>query len=184
MSEKWIAPVSIIFAGVIFFACSYDKSELEKYVKEKYPAEEAVNVTLDYTEFGEPKIKVKAGKMTRYEKPENFTLLTQGVNVLFFDSTGNIQSEINCEIAELYQDKALMIAKHNVIVKDLFENKQLRTEQLIWDQKKEIIHTNSEVEIITADEIIRGEGFEADQQFTKYKIKKINGTIKVTEDES
>jgi hypothetical protein len=36
---------------------------------------------------------------------------------------------------------------------------------------------NSFVKITRPDEVIMGEGFEADETFTRWKIKKIQGTI-------
>ena len=40
------------------------------------------------------------------------------------------------------------------------------------------------VKITTEDEIIMGEGFESNQSFTKFKIKKIKGTISLDEEEA
>ena len=58
----------------------------------------------------------------------------------------------------------------------------LNTEHLIWLQKEEKIYTEEFVKITTPDEIIYGDGLEANQQFTKYRIKNIKGTIAVDED--
>ena len=69
-----------------------------------------------------------------------------------------------------------MEAKNNVVIVNA-EGEQLNTEHLIWDRKKRIIYSNVFVKITTEDEIIMGEGFESNEQFSKYKILKPKGTI-------
>ena len=44
------------------------------------------------------------------------------------------------------------------------------------------VWTDRFIKISTKDEIIYGEGFEANQDFTSYEIKQITGTIKVQEE--
>jgi hypothetical protein len=48
---------------------------------------------------------------------------------------------------------------------------------LFWDEKKELIYTNKFVKITTENEVIWGEGLEANQEFTDWKIKNVKGTI-------
>ena len=60
----------------------------------------------------------------------------------------------------------------------------LNTEHLIWEEKTEKIHTDEFVKITTEDEVIFGHGFESNQDFSKYRIKKIKGTIDLKDAES
>ena len=66
----------------------------------------------------------------------------------------------------------------NVIVTNEKGDK-LNTEHLIWDEKKQKLLSNEDVKITTKDEIIFGKGFEANEDFTKYKIFNIKGTISI-----
>ena len=56
----------------------------------------------------------------------------------------------------------------------------LETEHLIWNEKKEIVYTEEFVKITTKNEVIYGKGLVSNQDFTKYTIKKISGTIMLT----
>ena len=71
-----------------------------------------------------------------------------------------------------------MTARDSVVV---INNKGeiMNTDELIWDEDKKIIYSNSFVKIRTADEIIYGNGMTANENFTGYVIKNITGTIKV-----
>jgi lipopolysaccharide assembly outer membrane protein LptD (OstA) len=76
-----------------------------------------------------------------------------------------------------------MVASGNVEV--INEKKeQLNTEKLYWNQKEGKIYSNDFVKITTQEEILMGEGFESNEDFTKYSIKKLKGTININENDS
>ena len=74
-----------------------------------------------------------------------------------------------------------MDARDNVVVINV-EGDTLYTEHLIWDGEKEIIFTDDPVEIRTKDDIIFGDGLEANQSFTKYTIKNPRGESNLDDD--
>jgi hypothetical protein len=76
-----------------------------------------------------------------------------------------------------------MEAKKDVVVVNE-KGEKLMTEYLVWDEKTGKIFSNEFVKIITADEIIMGNGFESNQDFSRYKIFDIKGTIKLKKDEN
>ena len=79
----------------------------------------------------------------------------------------------------LMRKKNLMEAKNTVKIKN--ENGDiLETEHLVWNEKTEMVYTEEFVKITTKDEVIYGEGLESNQDFTKYTIKKISGTVTLT----
>ena len=51
----------------------------------------------------------------------------------------------------------------------------------MWDEGKELLSSDEFVKISTKDEIIYGEGFEANQDFSKYKIFKVKGRITINQ---
>jgi hypothetical protein len=48
---------------------------------------------------------------------------------------------------------------------------------LIWDEKNNKIFTDKKVKITTGKEVIEGEGFVSNPDFTEYSISKIHGTF-------
>jgi LPS export ABC transporter protein LptC len=71
-----------------------------------------------------------------------------------------------------------MEVKYNVEVVNAKGDK-LNTEHLIWDEQKKKITSDAFVKITTAKEIIMGKGLEANQDFTQYEIKNIQGIINI-----
>jgi hypothetical protein len=57
----------------------------------------------------------------------------------------------------------------------------LSTEELNWDPQKQIVFTDKFVVIETPTEILKGEGLEANQNFTKYKILKPTGVFSIND---
>jgi hypothetical protein len=60
---------------------------------------------------------------------------------------------------------------------------KLETEKLIWDENSQRIYTDAAVKITTDKEIIMGRGMESNQDFSKYELKQVTGTIQLKNDE-
>ena len=69
-----------------------------------------------------------------------------------------------------------MIVKNNVVIRNI-NGDILETDLLNWDENKQEIYTDDFVKITTKSEVIYGQGFVSNQNFSKYTIKNIKGTI-------
>jgi hypothetical protein len=65
----------------------------------------------------------------------------------------------------------------NVIVRNLQKGETLNTEELSWKPETKKIFTEKFVTITTADEILKGEGLDAMQDMTHYRIRKPLGVF-------
>jgi hypothetical protein len=74
-----------------------------------------------------------------------------------------------------------MEVKKNVVVVNE-KGEQLNTEHLVWDEKKAKLLSDEFVKITTKEEVIFGTGLEANEDFTKYKIFNIKGTLSLHKD--
>jgi len=88
----------------------------------------------------------------------------------------NVESELKAQYAVHYEDKRIWEARKDVEVINL-KGERLNTEKLIWDERKELLSSDEQVKITTAEEIIYGKGFEANQDFSKYRIFNVKGRI-------
>ena len=68
-----------------------------------------------------------------------------------------------------------MYAQGNVCLSNI-KDEFLYAEELYWNQKTKKVYSEKFVKIETPDEVIYGEGFESDEEFTSYVIKKIKGS--------
>jgi LPS export ABC transporter protein LptC len=65
----------------------------------------------------------------------------------------------------------------NVVVQSLNNDDKLESEELNWNPKTKKVTTDKFVRIENKDEILTGDGLEADQDFKKYKFKNPKGII-------
>jgi LPS export ABC transporter protein LptC len=113
---------------------------------------------------------------------EPFTVLPKGVFVTFFDDEEKISATLKANYGVRYDLTRRMEARYAVEVVNK-EGTKLETEKLIWDEGKKKIYTDAAVKITTSKEIITGKGMESNQDFTKYELKKVTGTIQIKNNE-
>jgi LPS export ABC transporter protein LptC len=106
-----------------------------------------------------------------------YTEFTEGLKVDFYNDSLRVTSWLTANYGIRYESDGKTVLKNDVQVLNE-NNEHLSTEELIWDERKHIIYTEKFVKITTPDQVIYGEGMEADEQLTTYRIKKPQGTIK------
>ncbi len=170
------------FFSIIFFAsCTNDiKDVLALPVNKKSPSQIGDSVTLIYTDSAQLKITLKANRMLVFTKnvKEPYTVLSKGLFVTFFDEEEKISSTLKANYGVRFDQSRRMEAKYAVEVVNK-EGKKLETEKLIWDEANKRIYTDAFVKITTDKEIITGKGLESNQDFTKYHLKEVTGTIQL-----
>ena len=163
---------------IVLSACENSESNIRNFINtENLAVEQLTNSEIIYTENGNIKVKVMSQKMERFSDKEERIELSGGVHFDFYklDIT-NTKSVLTCEKATINNTTNIMIANNNVVLKGS-DNKELKSEQLIWDKNKNLVYTESEITIKTEDEIISGVGFKSTPDFTEYEIKKAKGVF-------
>jgi LPS export ABC transporter protein LptC len=177
--------ILIAISPLLFFSsCENDMSVVMNLpMNKKMPSQIGDSVTLLYTDSSQLKIVLKANRMLVYNKnvAEPFTILSKGLFVTFFDEEEKISSTLKANYGVRFDLSKRMEAKYAVEVVNK-EGKKLETEKLIWDEANKRIYTDAFVKITTDKEIITGKGLESNQDFTKYNLKEVTGTIQIKND--
>jgi len=105
----------------------------------------------------------------------------QGIEVLFYDDQANVSSQLTANFAIYYEMQKLWEARDSVVAINV-NGELLNTDLLFWDEEKGLIYSTRFVKITTSDEVLFGEGLEANQDFTDWVIKKPKGTIYLEEE--
>lgn len=172
--------ILFIFFLISFYSCENSKENISNFISyEELPVEELTNSEIIYTENGMLKVKIISNKMERFVNDEDRVELFDGVHFDFYRlDLKNQKSVLTSEIASINNTTNIMKASQNVILKSS-DNKELQTEELIWDKNKGLIYTDIDVVIRTEDEIISGIGFKSTPDFTEYEIKEAKGTFSI-----
>ena len=168
-------------AAMLFYGCENDIEQIKAfYSAENLPILEARNFETLVTDSGQVRYLLKAPKLLQFEdEGRNYIEFPEGMELVKYDENKNIISSITADYAKQFIAEDKWEAKNNVIATNA-QGDTLKTEHLIWEEKKEIIYTEEFVKIIRADQIITGIGFTSDQKLQNWKIKNPKGTIFVS----
>lgn len=173
----------LFFLLVLTVSCDKQQAieniENQKQAQDILSKERAENAEIIYTDSGILKTIIKAPVLIGDKGTDNPTIeMPEGLTAEFFDSERVAESFIKAEYGIHYQNEKKVVLKKNVEVKNI-QGETLNTEELIWDQEKEIIYTDKFVKITREKEILMGMGMTANQNFTEWEIKKGSGEIKL-----
>jgi LPS export ABC transporter protein LptC len=172
----------VLFLSVLS-SCENDLEKVSLVTdKKKLPVEKSSGLVIYYSDSAKVKVKVNAPKLQKFDGENPVTEMPDGVHVEFYDDQMNISSTLTSGYAIRKDNENLMEAKNDVVVVNA-KGEKLNTEHLVWNETTSKIYSEEFVKITTPDKIIFGNGFEANQDFTNYKIFKIKGTITINQDE-
>ena len=140
------------------------------------PVERAVNIKILYSDSAKVKVELTAPVMDHYIGEKAYLEMPNGLKAIFYTDRLEVKSKLTADYGIRYENEQKMVVRKNVVVINEKGN-QLNTEHLVWDEQQEKLLSNEFVKITTADEIMYGTGFEANQDFSKYRIFNIKGTI-------
>ncbi|MBP6650392.1 MAG: LPS export ABC transporter periplasmic protein LptC [Bacteroidia bacterium] len=165
------------FLVLLFVSCENDLDKVKLYGKsEKSPSESAKNIKILYSDSARVQVELTAPVLDRYESENPYIEMPKGLRAIFYDNQLNVKSKLDADYGIRTERDQKMEARRNVVVVNQ-KGDRLNTEHLIWDEQKQKLISDEFVTITTKDEIIYGDGFEANEDFTKYKIFKPKGTF-------
>ncbi len=179
--KRYCVAVLVSGAAMLFYGCENNIEQIKTfYTTENLPVLEATNFETLLTDSGQVRYFVKAPKLLQFQdEGRNYREFPEGVELVEYDEHKRIISSITADYAKQFVAEDKWEAKNNVVATNA-QGDTLKTEHLIWEEKKEIIYTEEFVKIIRADQIITGIGFTSDQKLQNWKIKNPKGTIYVS----
>jgi len=179
---RFFLHIIIVTIALFLFSCKNDPVQVDELTKiHDYPVSTTYNVEMIYSDSGITRAIINAPLRETYIKDENYVEFKKGIQVDFFDKEQKPESKLTANYAISYNDKDIMEAKDDVVLINE-NNEQLNTEHLIWDQKEDKIYSEVFVKITTPERVIYGDGFESNQDFSKYKITKVKGIINLKDE--
>jgi LPS export ABC transporter protein LptC len=167
------------FVLLSFCSCENDMEKV-KLLSSKgvVPIESSSNIKILYSDSAKLQTEITAPEMNHFETENPYLEMPLGLKAVVYDDHGNVKSRISADYGINYTREQKMEVKKNVVVINE-KGDQLNTEHLIRDEKTGRLLSDAFVKITTKDEIIFGTGLEANEDFTKYKIFNIKGTISI-----
>lgn len=171
----------IAFAMTIFFSCQTDFKEVQQMgVINKGPLSIAENINTKYTDSGKLKSHLQSAKMLNFSNRDfGFYEFPDGAVLDLFDDDNN-KSNVISDYAIMFDETNLIDLRGNVVL-HTHNNDTLFADQLYYDQEREWLFTNQPVRFRTKDQIINGNGFDSNRNFTNAQVLEVTGIVYLNE---
>ena len=176
---KSIGFLLLLAGSSMLFSCQKNDVEVVRSLTrvDTLPSQTVQGLTTIYMDTGRLQMIITAPQVLMYtDREEPVMVFPNGIHVDFYNKDLVAETQLSAHYAIYYQKKELWEARDSVIAENI-NHERLDAEMLYWDVGKKLIYTDKFIRITTPDEVIFGEGFESDQAFTDWKIKKVKGTV-------
>ncbi|MEO8146920.1 MAG: LPS export ABC transporter periplasmic protein LptC [Bacteroidia bacterium] len=181
---KYIGLTLFTLLCLVILSCKNDEGEINRITKVNNEPTETVNgLEIVYSDSAHIKARLQTPVMLRYYEKQPHTELPKGVKMFFYDNEAKETSTLTAKYAIRDELKKTLEARNDVVVRNA-KGDQLNTEQLTYDERTGKYTSDAFVKITTSTEVIMGEGLEANQDFTKYKILHPKGNITINKEDS
>jgi LPS export ABC transporter protein LptC len=173
--------IVFLFIVIVLAACTNNMQSVNAIVdKQSLDTESADSVTLYFSTNGFTKavLRSKTFKHVLNAQPP-YVDMSNGLRVEFYNEAGQPTSVLTAKRGRYFEADNNVLVRDSVTITNKEKGETLTTEELIWNDKKQLFFTEKYVTITTPTQIIHGDGMEANQDFTYYKIINPNGVIAV-----
>jgi LPS export ABC transporter protein LptC len=172
------------FCACLLSSCKNDIKEIDALVKKGIQQEDkAEDVTIYYSNDGNVKMRLFAKEFVKNDaaKPP-YTDMRKGLKVEFYDDSSRVESTLTARYARYYEQQGNILIRDSIVVVNK-KGEQLNTEELVWNQSAKKLYTEKFVKITTTTQVMYGDGLEANEDFTWYKILNPKGIVEVKKSE-
>ncbi|HEY9115500.1 MAG TPA: LPS export ABC transporter periplasmic protein LptC [Bacteroidales bacterium] len=182
MYKKLAKSILCIFILGMLFSCENSITTIKEITMEDtLPDLTAYNIEYERISDQHRKILLKSPFISRYEGENPYTIFPDGFEITFYDTTGNAISFISANYGINLLNENIMQARNNVVVINYETNETLNTENLVWDQNKKEIYSNTFVKLSSPDRVIYGDSMRAEESFASREIFNISAELEVAD---
>lgn len=179
---RTLLATSIVLVAICFLgACHSNKAEEIQALTnlEEIPSLMLTDLETTIHDSGIVKYKFMTPELIQFEKKDQpYIDFPKGLNVVIYKKTGEVDANIKANWAKFLKKEKLWELKNNVVATNQ-KGDVLNTEQLFWNQNKEIIYNDLYTKITTKTEILTGIGFSSNQNLTEYTFRKPQGIFTI-----
>jgi LPS export ABC transporter protein LptC len=172
-----VVPGSLLFLALSLASCG-KKEEAAAPVVYKGPLAETTNVVILMSDSARLQLRLTAPLMQQFEN--NDVIYPKSVVVSFYDKPGKVVvNTLSAKYGKQESNKQLYIMRGDVRVANVPQQQTLTTEELFYDKIKRKIYTDSAmfVRVQTPSEVLTGYGLTANEDFSRYSIRRPTGTF-------
>jgi LPS export ABC transporter protein LptC len=177
--------LSGILLTAIFSSCGNTTKEINQATGKGVNTQEdkASDVVIHYSEKGRVRAILYAKEFIRNESAlPPYTEVKKSLKVEFIDDSLHVESTLTSKYARLYENEENVLVRDSVVIVNK-KGERLSTEELVWNKRAGKFYTEKKVQITTPSQVMYGDGLEANEDFSIYKITNLRGTLQVDKTE-
>ena len=169
---------------LLLASCTNSMKEINDVTGKAHPQQDfGRDVTILYSHNGRTEARLFTRELVRNTGANPpYTDMKNGLQVDFFDDSTRIKNTLNARYARWYEQAGNILIRDSVRVRN-DKGETLETDELVWNQSIKQFYTDKPVRIKTATQTILGQGLEANQDFSWYRIRQITGSVRVQKGE-
>lgn len=136
-----------------------------------------------YSDSGAVRNRLRAGTIREFSGSKARTELADGVELTFFGPDGSESSRLTARRGAIDPATGRMTVDEEVVFVNA-KGEKLETEFLAWSQDSGRVYTDRPVKVTRAKDIIYGQGLDAAEDFSRYTIRRITGTLFVEQSDT
>ena len=177
----YILNIVTVITVAMFFSCKDNYNEVQKIgISENEPVSIGEDINFKKTDSGRVTANLISDKRLDYSNRSfPYEEFPEGITLYVYDNK-NKKSTIISDYAIQYTKTKLIDLQGNVkIVTQIYDT--LFAEQLYYDDAQQWIYTNTPVSFKTKKEIINGNGFDSNKDFSNAEVLEVTGIISLEE---
>ncbi len=184
--SMFLKSIILALAIMMLFSCENSITKIKEIttLEDTLAAVSTYNMIYDRSDSGNVRVRLVSKLMKRFGGTDPYSEFPDGFEIIFFDKSGEKVSFIKANYGITYDKRKFMVARDNVVIKNFETHEELYTENLMWDQRKKLIKSNTFVKMVKPDKIIFGDSMWANEAFTEREIYNIKGEFDINEDEN
>jgi LPS export ABC transporter protein LptC len=137
-----------------------------------------------YTDSFRLKVRILAPEIQRFARQEEPIInFPKGMTAYFYNDSLEIEAYIKARHVTYFEKDYLWEARNNVEGRNLSNGNQINTEHMFWDERKDLIYSDTRSRVVNPDGTFYGEnGFEARQDLSWYRLKKSKGVVNLKDE--
>ena len=166
---------------VLFPACSGKDKKLAEAIAENdtLPSMKSLGVTTLISDSGITRYKIVAEEWLIHDKKNPpYWAFEKWVYLEKFDTLFRVDASIKADTAYYHEKKKLWELRGHVQILSQ-RGDRFQTDLLFWDEKKEKVYSDKFIQIEQEDKVIKGYGFESNQDLSEYEIKNTTGIFTI-----
>lgn len=173
---------ALLILAACLTGCENDLRDIEQISLKKTAAvvDKTTGVMVIYSDSAQVKAKLITPEYLHYKTEKPYVEMKKGVTIIFYDPNQQESSNVKADYAIRRENEKFVELKRNVVATNN-QGETFKSEELIWDETKGRFYSNRMVTINSKGNVLFGNSFWANQDFSYYEIVQSTGDLNLTE---